>query len=178
MCGQKVEKHTGEQVTLSLMGQEGTKGDFGACGVCLCVRGRKMLQSLCFYLGLYLCFRCVLTSLQGQAFLFCFLLLFSLTPRLNVCCWMAHVSCFVTQRVTWGWWLISWKYTFWPLERGDLAQDRCGRGSTHSSYRRRSTGSLLFSNLSRSVRVVRTQHSQQDALTSILLLIHLVPGSW
>ncbi len=32
------EKCTGEQVTFSLMGQEGTKGDFEACvSVCVCV---------------------------------------------------------------------------------------------------------------------------------------------
>lgn len=93
MCGQKASsirgKHTREQVTFSLMGQEGTKGDFDACGVgvyvciCVCVGVKcwaaSMLQSLCFDLGLYLCFRCVLTSLQGEAFLFCFLLLFSLS---------------------------------------------------------------------------------------------------
>lgn len=75
-------------MTFSLMGQEGTKGDFEACGVCVCVSvracvyGRKIQSSLnaskrVFDLGLYLCFRCVLTSPVSKERLFYSVLLLS-----------------------------------------------------------------------------------------------------
>lgn len=77
-------------MTFSLMGQEGTKGDFeaGCACVSMCACGRHIRSGLnaskhVFDLVLYLCFRCVLTSLQGEAFfiLHCSHLLCSLSFR-------------------------------------------------------------------------------------------------
>lgn len=73
----EAKNHTGEQVTLSFMGQVGTKGDFEACGVWVCAYVCVCASKRAFDLGLYLCFRCVLSSLQGEAF---FWLLFCSVP--------------------------------------------------------------------------------------------------
>lgn len=70
-----------EQVTFSLMGQEGTKGDFEACGVC----GRRTLNASkrVFDLGLYLCASGVF-SLVSKERLFFLLCCFRLFIKLHV----------------------------------------------------------------------------------------------
>lgn len=95
------------------MGQEGTKGDFEACGVWVCVCVCVCASKHVFDLGLYLCFRCVPSILQGEAFLFCLASVFYAHWALcvNVHCWA--VNTFVTQEVSGGWRLMSWKYTCW-----------------------------------------------------------------